>query len=224
MSTARQGVPAPRITRQDLEARSSASQGLITQFAVAGVMLSGLITSTTAVPPAAPAPAQIHTIRGSALWSGNGLIADDLDWFDPGTVSITAVAHALTALGTDEPSKAPIATPAALVRRLWNTSGLTGEQMARLFGVSRRAVHLWVSGGRMNAANHERLAHLLAVIDALPGHTPAQRRAALLAPDEHGMSPYDRLRSEHASSENDISGTPWRPGDLLSDRQELEQT
>lgn len=224
MSTPRQGSPAPRITRQDLEAPSSASQGLITQFAVAGVMLSGLLTSTTAVPPATPAPAQIHTIRGSALWSGNGLIADDLDWLDPGTLPITAVAHTLTAFGADEPSAASTATPAALVRRLWSTSGLTGEQIARLFGVSRRAVHLWVSGGRMNAANHERLAHLLAVIDALPGHTPAQRRAALLAPDEQGMSQFDRLRSDHSSSENDISGTPWRPGDLLGERQELQQT
>lgn len=186
-------------------------------------MLSGLLASTTAA-PAAPALAQIHTIRGPALWSGNGLIVDDPGWFGSDTVSITAAVPTLTALRVSEPSAALTATSATLVRRLWDASGLTGEQLARLFGVSRRAVHLWASGGRMNAANHEWLAHLTAVVDALPGHTSAQRRAALLAPREHGVSLFDRLRSEHSSSDSDISGTPWRPGDLLGERQEPEET
>src|SRR6266542_2454198 len=41
------------------------------------------------------------------------------------------------------------------VRHLYEASGLTWEQLARLFGVSRRAVHNWANGGRMTARHVE---------------------------------------------------------------------
>lgn len=219
MSITRQESAAPRITQQDLEARSPASQGLITQFAIVGLACSGLLTSTTAIPPAAPAPAIVRSMRDQAPWSGNGLSIDDLR--GPGL----SVFSAETISAPVPPISIPqAATPAAQVRHLRNTSGLTGEQIARLFGVSRRAVHLWASGGRMNAAHHERLARLLAITSKLPGDTPEQRRSALLAPGQDGFSLFDRLRSEYASEDDDISGAPWRPVDLLRDSQELEDT
>lgn len=223
MSTIKQGEPAPRVMPRDLEARSSASQALITQFAVAGVMLSGFLTGTTAVPPAVPISAQTRALTGRVLWTGNGLIVDDLGWFGLGAGSVPQPVGALTVLRAST-ADALVKTSAVLVGRLRNTSGLTWDQLARLFGVSRRALHLWASGGRMNAANYERLAHLLQAVDALPGFTPAQRRAALLAPGARGMSLFDQLRAEHASSDNDISGTPWGPSDLLRGSQEPEET
>jgi DNA-binding transcriptional regulator YiaG len=219
MSITRQEPAAPRITLKDLEARSPASQGLITQFAIIGVTLSGLITSTTSTLPAAPVPAIARGMRDQTPWSGNGLSIDDLRGPGMNIISATAMVARVSHISGEQ-----AAMPAAQVRRLRDISGLTGEQIARLFGVSRRAVHLWVSGGRMNAAHHERLAQLLAITGTLPGHTPEQRRAALLAPGKDGSSLFDHLRSKYASSDDDVSGAPWRPADLLRDEQEPEET
>ena len=211
---------APRITQRDLEVSSPASQGLITEFAAVGVMLSGLLTGTAAVSPAASPPALPRTMRTFPSWSGNGLSFEDLQSLASRPITLTKEAAAVAL----RPSAQPV-TPAAHVRYLWDASGLTGDQMARLFGVSRRAVHLWASGGRMNAAHHEQLARIIAIIDGLPGDSPARRRAALLAPRDDGMSLFDHLRAEHASrGDTDISGTPWRPADLLSGMREPEDT
>jgi transcriptional regulator with XRE-family HTH domain len=219
MSITRQESPAPKITQRDLEARSPASQGLITQFAIVGLACSGLLTSTTATPPAASAPAIVRSMRDQAPWSGNGLSIDDLRG-----LGLSVVSAAVVSAPVPPTSISQAATPAAQLRHLRDASGLTGEQMARLFGVSRRAVHLWASGGRMNAAHHERLARLLAITSQLPGRTPEQRRTALLAPGQDGLSLFDRLRSEYASGDDDVSGAPWRPADLLRDSQEPKDT
>jgi hypothetical protein len=113
---------------------------------------------------------------------------------------------------------------ARMVRRIWKTSGLTGDQIARLCGVSRRAVHLWASGGLINAMHQERLSRLVAMVGTLPGRIPEQRRAALLTPGPDGRSIFDRLRSEHASGDMDISAPPWRPVDLIDDEQGSRST
>ncbi len=210
MSIARQESPAPRITQRDLEASSPASQGLIIQFVIFGLACSGCLTSTTATPPVAPVPVVVRAAQGQASLSGNGLSIDDLPGPGPDIVSLAA----MSAPGQPVPIPQAAAL-AAQVRDLREASGLTTEQIARLFGVSRRAVHLWASGGRMNAAHHEQLARLLATIRMLPGHTPEQRKAALLTPDQDGLSLFDRLRSEHKSGDEDVSGAPWRPADLL---------
>lgn len=225
MSTSGQGMAGPHVTQRDLEARSPASQALLTRFAVSGVILSGLLTGTAVRPPA-----ELRlTIGSEAALTDNGIVIAESGWFGwdatYGTTSPAGSALASTDQeSSDDSSRPREAEPLAeLVRRLRNSSGLTWDQLARLFGVSRRALHLWASGGRMNAANHEQLARLLALIDALPGDTPEQRRAALLAPRRSGQSLFDELRGEHASTDHDVSGTPWTPGDLLGARQEPEE-
>ena len=50
------------------------------------------------------------------------------------------------------------------VSELRRISGLTWEQLAGLFGVSRRAVHFWASGKPLNATNHQRLMRVLDVV------------------------------------------------------------
>jgi transcriptional regulator with XRE-family HTH domain len=100
------------------------------------------------------------------------------------------------------------ASSAMLIRRLRHESGLTWDQLARLFGVSRRAVHLWSTGGRLRAGNQELLSELIGLITTLPGSTPEEKRAALLAPRDDGGSIFDELRSRHASTEGDINRAP----------------
>ena len=53
------------------------------------------------------------------------------------------------------------ATPSAVIAELRRRSGLTWDELARLFGVARCSVHVWVSGKALNAANEERLGRLL---------------------------------------------------------------
>jgi DNA-binding XRE family transcriptional regulator len=102
-------------------------------------------------------------------------------------------------------SAAPHRTPAALsteglVRRMREASGLTWEQIARVFGVSRRAVHHWAAGESMSAHNLELLSRFDRLVQSLPGSTPEEKRAALFASDEDGWSPVDAFRQMASSS------------------------
>ena len=93
-----------------------------------------------------------------------------------------------------DPHPKPVA--ASRVRQLKEDSGLTWDQLRRLFGVSRRAVHMWAGGGRMNAQNEERLAYLEQIVAALGVTTPAARRSLILrSPRGHGRSIFQGLVS-----------------------------
>lgn len=80
------------------------------------------------------------------------------------------------------------------VRWLHEESGLTWEQLGRIFGVSRRTVHLWANGSGMNAANREALHEFVTLVRSVPGTTASERRRSLLVPDASGRRPLDRFR------------------------------
>lgn len=101
------------------------------------------------------------------------------------------------------------------VRRIHARSGLTWEQLARLFGVSRRAVHNWANGGRMTARHAEELTWLVRVIDTLPGTDSNARRAQLFSPGSDGTSMYERLRLQMSTRSTVITDTPLAPDQLL---------
>jgi transcriptional regulator with XRE-family HTH domain len=82
------------------------------------------------------------------------------------------------------------------VRALKTESGLTWAQFARLFGVTPRAVHFWVEGGRMTADNQRRLEHLREAITTINAPAPPEVREALFSIDPAGRSPYSTLISE----------------------------
>lgn len=109
----------------------------------------------------------------------------------------------------------PKLSSAQLVKKLRLESGLTWDQISRLFGVSRRAVHLWASGGRMNAANEELLANLVALVEELPGVNPSEKRASILQPQPDGRSIFDQIRSRHASGDSDINRAAFEFDQLL---------
>ena len=89
------------------------------------------------------------------------------------------------------PADRGFAAPVLEVRR---RSGLTWEQLASLFGVDRRSVHLWASGRPMNALNAERLNRILAVLRGVDRGTPSATRAWLHSPTSRGTIPLDLLR------------------------------
>ncbi len=82
-------------------------------------------------------------------------------------------------------------------------SGLTWDQLGKVFGVSRRAVHMWANGGRLNESNARRLRAFSAVVRAInaevPHSEPDMVRARLLQVGPDGLSVVDRLRREQST-------------------------
>lgn len=137
------------------------------------------------------------------------------DW----TSGWAVVTRDLTEPSAAEPSAYSTTTDQE-VRWLHQQSGLTWDQLGRVFGVSRRAVHMWANGGRLNAGNAEVLAQLASVVRALPTRDPALRRAALLAAGPDGRSVLDALRARHAGEQLPINGPGFAPEQLLGARHE----
>lgn len=110
-----------------------------------------------------------------------------------------------------------VASDQEAISRLHEASGLTWDQLAKAFGVSRRTLHLWAAGARLNAANSERLHRVLSEVERLPGTTADERRTALLWNSADGVSIYDRWRIELDESRTNVNRSPWSTADLLGD-------
>lgn len=115
----------------------------------------------------------------------------------------TSEQGSLTCRIEGDPHPKPVA--ASRVRQLKEDSALTWDQLRRLFGVSRRAVHMWAGGAQMNSRNEERLAYLEQIVSAL-GSAPLQRRDTLLSsPKGGGRSIFQQLAlSVGAPQDTDI--------------------
>ena len=81
------------------------------------------------------------------------------------------------------------------IAELRRVSGLTWEQVGRLFGVSRRSVHFWASGKPMNAANEQHLRQVLDVVRQADRGDARGNRAALFE-GSTGSTPFDLLASK----------------------------
>jgi transcriptional regulator with XRE-family HTH domain len=79
------------------------------------------------------------------------------------------------------------------VRALYDRAGLSWEELARALGVSRRAVHQWAVGGRINSAHLEVLFALEAEVNRFPFVDRESTRLQLLTPSADGFSPYRRF-------------------------------
>lgn len=81
------------------------------------------------------------------------------------------------------------------VSELRRISGLTWEQLAGLFGVSRRSIHCWASGKPLNATHHQRLMRVVDVVRHADRGTARSTRAALLDARE-GTTPFEMLADQ----------------------------
>ncbi|WP_152628111.1 hypothetical protein [Streptacidiphilus neutrinimicus] len=110
----------------------------------------------------------------------------------------------------------PRTSTAAGVTQLRADTGLTWDQLGRLFGVSRRAVHLWASGKQMNARNIELLSALEKLVSKAPGGNPQERRAWLFSPDREGVTPLEEFMATHRrNGQQTASGTGYTPAGML---------
>ena len=92
-----------------------------------------------------------------------------------------------------------VETPSAEIMELRRLSGMTWEQLARLFGVTRRTVHFWASGKTLNAANEERLRRVCAAILQIDRGSAKANRDALFTPRADGVLPFDLLQTKQYS-------------------------
>lgn len=81
------------------------------------------------------------------------------------------------------------------INELRKTSGLTWEQVAKLFNVSRRSIHFWASGQPLASDNEEKLNRLLGVIRYIDRGSASLNRKLLLNPNADGELPLDQLRA-----------------------------
>lgn len=83
--------------------------------------------------------------------------------------------------------------PGTTIGKVRRLSGFTWDELARLFGVSRRSLHFWASGRAMSSANEEHLQRVLGVILRIDRGTAHANRAALLSVRDDGVIPRDLL-------------------------------
>lgn len=92
------------------------------------------------------------------------------------------------------------------ISQLRRLSGLTWDQLAYLFAVSRRSVHLWMSGKPMNAANEERLHKILPLLKEVDRGNADENRKLLLTPTEGEQRPIDLLAKEEFEKVREMLG------------------
>jgi DNA-binding transcriptional regulator YiaG len=100
------------------------------------------------------------------------------------------------------------------IMELRRLSGLTWDQLARLFGVSRRSLHFWASGKPLNAVNEEHLRRLLVTIRTLDRGSARENRSLILGVLEDGTMPFDLLvdgQYKHVLTLLGPGRTPTRP-------------
>jgi len=84
------------------------------------------------------------------------------------------------------PSEAP-QTTAEAVSELRRLTGLTWDQLAQVLDVSRRSLHFWASGQRLNAANEAHLRRTLSAISSADRGSAHANRDMLM--EDHGGAP-----------------------------------
>jgi transcriptional regulator with XRE-family HTH domain len=103
----------------------------------------------------------------------------------------------------------------AFVHALRRISGLTWDQLARIFGVSRRTMHLWASGKLMTVEHETKLHRITAFVHKARRGDARRTRAALLSVGEEGFSALELLeqcRYKEAEKVAGIgTGSPQRP-------------
>jgi hypothetical protein len=134
-------------------------------FASAIALLASRITNTAS---------ELATAETLHVWTNS---ADRI-------TSIDTPQHALgaTALGADRTSNAGVAYQnSEVLFELRILTDFTWDQIARLFSVSRRTVHLWAGGGPMSRENEEHLHRMLGILRHADRGRTGDNRAALLS-------------------------------------------
>ena len=136
-----------------------------------------------------------------------------------GVISVMAVFHSVALPATSVPgrdahlgcetfvtyatSTGRVCAEANAITEIRRISGLTFEQLAKVFAVTRRTLHLWVSGQRMQPAKQEHVQRTLAAIRRIDRGAPDLTLAALLG---DGAKALDLLAGGELSQFEELLG------------------
>lgn len=99
----------------------------------------------------------------------------------------------LTSSGVNLPSTSSTEVTQKAIHEIRKVTGLTWEKLAKLFNVSRRTLHFWASGKRLNSFNEEQLNLLLDTIRYIDRGSASLNRNLLLMPLRDGIVPFNLL-------------------------------
>ncbi|MBI3042747.1 MAG: XRE family transcriptional regulator [Betaproteobacteria bacterium] len=94
--------------------------------------------------------------------------------------------------GLTADQQTPVGPAIMELRRL---SGMTWEQLASLFEVTRRTVHFWASGKALNSYNEEKLYRILSAVRQIDRGAAQENRDLLFTAPQGEMAPIDLLRT-----------------------------
>ena len=140
---------------------------------------------------------------GGALWILGTTSADSGTMQDH-----TSIAQAQTNSGVQVRESQ---TSSAAILELRRVSGLTWDQLARLFGTTRRSLHFWATGKPLTPAHEERLHRLLATIRRLDRGSAHANRTLLLGAHDDGCIPLDLLMAEQYERVLALLGPGYAP-------------
>lgn len=138
------------------------------------------------------------TAGAAAVSPDQVIVGHDVSTSERGSLNLVVISRGYQSTGS-----------AAQLHELREHSGLTWDQLARLFGVSRRSVHHWASGDNMNAAHQEALSFAVQFVSNMAGQTPSERKHQLLRAGPGG-SAYEELRQSLASGVEALNERPIR--------------
>lgn len=133
----------------------------------------------------------------------------------PGLNAVQSIAPVSSRVSLASTERASELTTATLIKEMHSKSGLTWEQLSKALGVSRRSVHLWASGGRINARHVELLSELARLIDEAPVANPKSVRAWLLTSEAGRSSPLEAFKSTHRRTAPPVNTVGYTPSQLL---------
>lgn len=143
-----------------------------------------------------------HTALVLAVGVGLGTSASPASapsWSTPASIQLTRLSTRETRGGEHESVPTSVAAVAVradqarYVMELRRVSGLTWDQMARLFDVSRRTLHFWASGNPMLPTHEERLVRVLATVRRMDQGSAVATRRVLMSITTSNELPFDLL-------------------------------
>jgi len=141
-----------------------------------------------------------------------GLILAGLNTPTAATASPRGVSAARAVVHTTAGASIPLLeSTSASIAELRRLSGLTWDQLARLFDVSRRSVHFWASGKAMTSTNEERVHRTLGVMRKVDRGSAGANRNALLGATADGAVPFDLLAAGNYDRVLELLGSGSSP-------------
>ena len=114
------------------------------------------------------------------------------------------------------PAVPSIAEAVLEMRRI---SGLTWDEVAGLFGVTRRAIHHWANGSSLKPEHIRQVHEVLRVIRLTAWPSTEETRSALLTPLAAGQTPVELLKAQDFEGVIASLGTNNRPAFAVPRRQ-----